>query len=366
MKKLIILIAIIATIITGTIIYYQNRTITLHLAMMTGSNWDVPEYDSFTQIDEAITRFEDKYPNVKITYETGITPELYDEYVSRKIIKHEPLDMMFIPSSILNDLINCNALEPLNKYIVNYHLDTNKYYSSSLESGMIDNVIYSLPYESVPRVMFVNKTLLEKYGVTNILNSGIVKAKIKNTVLQKYGVENVYQNKDIRKKCVENTRKTLNEKYGVNWISNIPGVSKKIFEHGYETKLKNGTLNTSIIEDKIKDYLIEHNIEFKQQYKSKEYPYSCDFYFPAKDLYVEIQAHWTHGGHPYNENNVEDINVIEKWKAKNTKYFNNAINTWTVRDVNKRNIATQNNLNYVEIFSNNFDECIDIIIEKLK
>ena len=165
MKKLIILIAIIATIITGTIIYYQNRTITLHLAMMTGSNWNVPEYDSFTQIDEAITRFEDKYPNVKITYETGITPELYDEYVARKIIKHEPLDMIFIPSSILNDLINCNALEPLNKYIVNYHLDTNKYYSSSLESGMIDNVIYSLPYESVPRVMFVNKTLLEKENI---------------------------------------------------------------------------------------------------------------------------------------------------------------------------------------------------------
>ena len=165
---------------------------------------------------------------------------------------------------------------------------------------------------------------------------------------------------------MQHTRKILNEKYGVNWISNIPGVSKKIFEHGYETKLKNGTLNTSIIEDKIKNYLIEHNIEFKQQYKSKEYPYSCDFYFPAKDLYVEIQAHWTHGGHPYNENNIEDINVIEKWKAKNTKYFNNAINTWTVRDVNKRNTAIQNNLNYIEIFSNNLDKCIDIIIEKLK
>ena len=70
--------------------------------------------------------------------------------------------------------------------------------------------------------------------------------------------------KEIRKKCVENTRNTLNKKYGVHLISNIPGVSKKIFEHGYETKLKNGTLNTSIIEDKIKDYLIEHNIEFKQ------------------------------------------------------------------------------------------------------
>ena len=40
-------------------------------------------------------------------------------------------------------------------------------------------------------------------------------------------------------------------------------------------------------------------------------------------------------------------------KSKNTKYYNVAIEVWTKRDVNKRNIAKQNNLNYLEIFSNN-------------
>lgn len=164
MKKLIVII-IIAILSISIFSYEKNKPITLHLAMMTGSNWDVPEYDSFSLIDEAIAKFEDKHPNVTVIYDTGITPDFYNEYIANKLLNNNDLDMLFIPSSILNDLIKCNALEPLNNYIVNNKIDLTKYYSSSLNSGMIDNTIYSLPYESVPRVMFVNKTLLEKENI---------------------------------------------------------------------------------------------------------------------------------------------------------------------------------------------------------
>ena len=74
---------------------------------------------------------------------------------------------------------------------------------------------------------------------------------------------------------------------------------------------------------------------------------------PDLDLYIEYQGTWTHGLHPFNENNKEDIDKLNLWKSKNSKYYDNAINTWTIRDVNKRNIAKQNNLNWIEFF--NFD-----------
>ena len=45
--------------------------------------------------------------------------------------------------------------------------------------------------------------------------------------------------------------------------------------------------------------------------------------------------------------------LLESWKGKNKEYYNNAINTWSVRDVNKRNIAVQNNLNYIEFWNIN-------------
>ena len=53
-------------------------------------------------------------------------------------------------------------------------------------------------------------------------------------------------------------------------------------------------------------------------------------------------------------------------KSKNTQYHNNAINTWTIRDVKKRNIAKQNNLNYLEIFSIKLNECIEQLNNYIK
>ena len=47
----------------------------------------------------------------------------------------------------------------------------------------------------------------------------------------------------------------------------------------------------------------------------------------------------------------EDITILNLWKNKNLSYYDNAITTWTIRDVNKRNIAKQNNLNFIEIWN---------------
>ena len=43
--------------------------------------------------------------------------------------------------------------------------------------------------------------------------------------------------------------------------------------------------------------------------------------------------------------------IFSCWKAKNTKFYNNAIQTCTDRDINKRNIAKKNKLNYLVFYS---------------
>ena len=43
--------------------------------------------------------------------------------------------------------------------------------------------------------------------------------------------------------------------------------------------------------------------------------------------------------------------IFSCWKAKNTKFYNNAIQTCTNRDINKRNIAKKNKLNYLVFYS---------------
>ena len=225
---------------------------------------------------------------------------------------------------------------------------------------------------------------LEKYGVENPLQlpefklknaethmrlyggfgmaSEISRKKYEETCLEKYGTMYPSQTKEFK----ERTKNTCKERYGTIYFPQSQAFKDKVkekysttYSKVYETKKKNGTFNTSSIEQELIRYFNEHNINFKYQYRSEEYPFNCDFYFPDKDTYLEIQGNWTHGSHPYNSNSLEDKNIVEKWKGKNTKFYELAIDVWTVRDVNKRNHVKEHNLNWIEIFSIDLNEIID-------
>lgn len=96
------------------------------------------------------------------------------------------------------------------------------------------------------------------------------------------------------------------------------------------------------------------------QHYDDQYPYSCDFFIPGLNLYIEIQGSWTHGKHPFNPDDKKDNEKLNYWKSKDSEYYNNAIYTWTDLDVRKRVCARDNHLNYLEIFSNNIEDCITI------
>ena len=138
-------------------------------------------------------------------------------------------------------------------------------------------------------------------------------------------------------------------------------------EHQLYIKKLRGTINSSKVEQQFKEYL-EQNFpnDFEYQYRSELYPFNCDFYIKSLDLYIEIQGTWFHGGHPFNENNQEDIDKLNYWKEKNTPGYNQAVYRWSISDVNKRNIAKQNNLNYLEIFSDKINEVIKQFNEYIK
>ena len=216
------------------------------------------------------------------------------------------------------------------------------------------------------------QTSLEKYGVSDYSKSDIVidkikESKIKNhgtlsyinlekqrqTCLERYGVDSYSKTKEY----IQKRNQTSIERYGVDCYTK----TEEYKIRSYKTKKQNKTFNSSIIEKQIEAYLKENNINYKTQYRSELYPFNCDFYFPDNDLYLEIKAHWTHGGHPFDSTNKDDLLLLEQWKSKNTKFYDIAINTWPVRDVLKRETAIKNNLNYIEIFSNKLDKIIDKI-----
>ena len=150
------------------------------------------------------------------------------------------------------------------------------------------------------------------------------------------------------------------------FVSNMVS-SPEYQEHQLYIKKLRGTINSSKVEQQFKEYL-EQNYpnDFEYQYRSELYPFNCDFYIKSLDLYIEIQGTWFHGSHPFDENNQEDIDRLNFWKEKNTPGYRQAIYTWASSDVEKRNTAKQNNLNYLEIFSDKINEAIKQFNEYIK
>ena len=195
------------------------------------------------------------------------------------------------------------------------------------------------------------------YGCKNGAQSEEVKKKILKTLERKYGknVTNVWQAKEIQNK----SKQTLLRKFGVDNIAKSQYAKDKhkaceaqTVAKRNATKKARGTFNASKSEEVCYKMLVEKfgKDDIVRQYTSELYPFNCDFYIKSLDLYIEYNGSWTHGKHPFDPTNKDDIEIVEKWKAKNKKYYFIAINTWTKRDVNKRNVAKQNNINIKEFW----------------
>ena len=125
---------------------------------------------------------------------------------------------------------------------------------------------------------------------------------------------------------------------------------KEILEKSYDTKKANKSFNCSKPEDVYYNYLLSKYSETDiiRQYKDERYPHACDFYIKSLDLFIELNLNWTHGLHPFNPENPADINKLAMWqeKAKESKFYQKAIETWTKLDVQKFKDAKDYDLNY--------------------
>ena len=232
--------------------------------------------------------------------------------------------------------------------------------NTNLKKFGVEFPLQQLKKENSEIYQKISQTCINKFGVDSPLKNKEVREKIKQTNIQKYGVDNPLKNKEIREKI----KQTNIQKYGVD----NPLKNKEIWKKSQDnrqisskSKLENNFLNYLKLKYEPDDIIT--------QYKSKEYPYYCDFYIKSINLYIEIQGHWTHNDHPFDINNLNDQLIMNKWRTKSLsdKYYKNALNTWTIKDVEKRNTAIQNNLNYLEIFGKtDLNKYIDIFENYIK
>lgn len=225
----------------------------------------------------------------------------------------------------------------------------------------------------------IKQTCLKRYGVEYTGQIEKAKEKSKKTCLEKYGSEYYIGSKDRLEKTIEfskqnynvdwftkseeiknKAKETMLKRYGVEYSMQIPKnkeymsylmSSYEMQERRYNTMKRNHTFNSSSTEEEFFIYIKSRFPKVIRQYKDKNrYPYFCDFYIPELDYFIELQGYYTHGNHPFDPNSNEDLQLIEYYKKKYGEDCQ-PITIWSIKDVEKRNCAKRNHLNFKEVWS---------------
>lgn len=144
----------------------RERLKTLEIGIFAGSNWDVANANSYVIIDKAIELFEKEHQNVKIHYYSGILKEDYSEWFAKQLLLGKAPDVFMILTNDFHQFASLDVLMNLDELMDgDREFQKENYYKTTLDAGKYQEVQYALPYETVPTLMFVNKTLLKKEGI---------------------------------------------------------------------------------------------------------------------------------------------------------------------------------------------------------
>ena len=146
---------------------FGKQETVLTVGVYSGSYWNTPNGNCYQILDEAIAMFEETHPGVKVEYVSGIPASDYSEWLAGEILMGTEPDLYFVLPEDFDLLVSSGALALLDERIEgDPEFDTGVYYEPCLRSGQLEGKQYALPHESVPTIMFVNKTLLEVNGIS--------------------------------------------------------------------------------------------------------------------------------------------------------------------------------------------------------
>lgn len=278
---------------------------------------------------------------------------------------------------------NFGSAEKVKEYWINNYGVDNPAKTDFVKKKMRETNLRKYGFNCSPKSEIVKEkskqTCLKRYGVEYPGQIEEAKEKSKKTCLEKYGSEYYIGSKDCLEKTIEfskqnynvdwftksekiknKAKETMLRRYGVEYSMQIPKnkeymsylmSSYEMQERRYNTMKRNHTFNSSSTEEELFLYIKSRFPTVVRQYKDKNrYPYFCDFYIPELDYFIELQGYYTHGKHPFNPNSNEDLQLIEYYKKKYGEDCQ-PITIWSIKDVEKRDCAKRNHLNFKEVWS---------------
>nr|WP_325212223.1 extracellular solute-binding protein [uncultured Oscillibacter sp.] len=168
MRRRLGIAALAAALLAGGLLWglHSRREPVLTVGVYAGSYWQTPNGDCYQILDDAVALFQQEHPGVRVEYVSGIPTDAYSEWLAEQILKGTEPDVCFVLPEDFNLLASSGALAELDGLMASDpEFDPEAYYEPCLRAGRFEGKQYALPQESVPTLMFVNKTLLESRGV---------------------------------------------------------------------------------------------------------------------------------------------------------------------------------------------------------
>lgn len=165
LKKIGIAAGVIAAAAIACFFAARRKTV-LEVGIFAGSYWDVANANSYAIVDQVAKQFEKEHPGVTVHYYSGIRKDDYSEWLSRQLLVGRLPDVFLVLGDDYNQLVSTGSMKDLDPLIAqDPEFDGTQYFSSAIDAGKVNGKQYALPYETVPMLMFVNKTLLQNEGL---------------------------------------------------------------------------------------------------------------------------------------------------------------------------------------------------------
>lgn len=145
---------------------FSGKDEVITVGVFSDSYWEVQNGYSYQILEDAIALFEEEHPGVKVEYVSGILKEDYPEWLSEQLILGTAPDVFLLFGENFSDLAEIGALKNLNGLMEkDKDFPVEAFYPSAFACGRYKEKQYALPYECAPRLMFVNKTILDAEGI---------------------------------------------------------------------------------------------------------------------------------------------------------------------------------------------------------
>lgn len=182
------------------------------------------------------------------------------------------------------------------------------------------------------------ETSVIRYGVSNPMQANEVKQNLLNTNMSKYGGMSPFSSSDVRKKAMNSKIERIYRQMEV-FKNNGVIADVDCFESEAE----------KIVFCELVSKFGRHDIFYQYGIHpaDKRYPFNCDFYIKSLDLFIELNGHYSHHTHWFDDKDMNDLLRQKHMLLSGKKRSMNAVKVWCETDVKKRLAAKTNGLNYL-------------------